>query len=477
MKLTRLIALIFITIILKTEAQQNWASVPCFTLDQFDNIGRLQLNTAHNEIILIPNYSYKICGSTYKGLFAYNGNTFHDMDLGIEAQDPNPYLGSVRVRNCVEYNGKAIVTGAFSTVGSDTLYSKSVALWDGIKWSNFPHNLWPNASTYTVYVGFSEILRDNGKLWMFAGYDSTGNHFKSKPVLYDGSNFTPIPPVPVSVQSAISRAIRYKNKIIVTGNFYDFPSYKFNKLAQFDGTSWSEMGTGAIGSLTGVAELAVFNDTLYIAGNFAKSAGNAGNYIMKWDGNQLTDAGFGSWCGYGPVSKLINYRNRLYAFGGFNCAIGKKAFGVAYYENGKWTVPQDSINNGVYDAVLYNDAIYIGGDFKSINKDTTIRKFAKLLCPDFDASTGCLSGLKDNYKNSLNLKVFPNPVNNKLNIETDYSIKIEHITLTNALGQLMFNTVNFENKLTLDISYLPSGIYFLRAENKQGQSVFKVIKE
>jgi hypothetical protein len=469
------IVLILFCITSKTAAQQNWAAVPCFDLKAGDAIGRIIKNDAQNELILCSYYSYQICNHTYKAFFAYNGNTFHDMDLGIEAQNPNLWLGySAKLNDCVEWNGKAIIIGGFSTVGSDTLYSKSVAVWNGTVWDTFPHPLWNNKPNFNV--GFSELLKDNDKIWMFAGYDSTGNNPKFRPVLYDGSTFTMIPAIPVSVSSAIIKAIKYRNKLIVTGNFYDYPSYNFNKLAQFDGTNWSQMGIGVRGTLTGVGELAVYNDTLYIAGNFSKADGNTGNYIMKWDGSQLTDAGFGGWCGYGPIRRLLPFRNRLYAFGGFNCAANQKAFGVAYYENGKWVVPQDSIPNGVDDAVLYNDAIYIGGDFESINGDSTLRKFTKLLCPDFDAKAGCISGLKE-VSDKLDVKVFPNPSRDKLILEFEQSTAVDKISILNTLGQEMYNLMKPVSGQEINISFLSGGIYYFKVQSKYQQTVLKVVKE
>lgn len=478
MKKFVIISLIFFTCSKKTAAQNNWAAVPCFSVNKIDIIGRLLNNEANNEIILLNCYSNQICNSTYKGFFAYNGYTFHDMDLGIEAHNPNPWLGfSVRLNDCVEYNGKAIISGGFTSVGSDTLWSKSIAAWDGSKWSNFQHSLWHNTQSLDT-AGISKMLKHNNNLWIFANFDSTGNNFMARPVVYDGSTFKFIPPIPVSVQSAITEAIMYKDKLVVAGGFYDYPSFDYEGLAQFDGTNWSQVGTGVKGGLSAVQCVAVYNDTLYIGGAFPKAAGNAGNYLMKWDGTQLLDAGFSDvFCGYGAIWRLLTYKNRLYAFGGFSCVAGQKAFGVAYYENGKWTVPQDSIeDNAIADAVIYNDVIYIGGSFKSINGDTTIQKFARLNCPDFDAATGCISGLKENgYKPGV--KVYPNPATNKLWVEFESSMTLKNLIITDPFGQQLRVITDPLHEKEINISDLSKGIYFLKVETNLEWRVFKFIKE
>jgi hypothetical protein len=456
-------------------AQQNWAAVPCFELKAGDGIGRMFVDSVHNEIILNSSWSYQVCNTTYKAIFAYNGHTFHDLDVGINTHDPNPSMGSIILNAVVGYNNKTLFAGGIKSVGSNTLYSRSIAVWNGTTWDTFPHPFWSNAPTPNVFVGFSRLLKDNGKLWMFAAKDSSGI-FTSNPVIYDGLTFTPIPPIPVNNPGAITEAIMYKNKLIVAGNFYNYPNFDFYRLAQFDGTNWSEVGGGVRGGLSAPQDIAIFNDTLYIGGAFPKSAGNAGNYLMKWDGTQLMDAGFGDFCGYGAIYKLLPYRNKLYAFGTFLCAANQKAFGVAYYEDGAWKVPQDSIDMAVADAVVYNDAIYISGYFNSINGDPSIRKFAKLMCPDFDAASGCISGLKE-HPGKPEIKVFPNPSRDKLFLDFEQGTAIDKISLVNPLGQEVYIRLNPEQKQEVNVSHLPAGIYFLKAENRQGQGVFKVVKE
>lgn len=476
----RFILLVFIVSCLtRTVAQQNWAAVPCSQVDGLTDIGRLWVDSLHNEIVLSSIYGYSICNTTYKGIVAYNGSGFHNLDLGVSTHRPGLSAGGDYVKGLITYGDKTLFGGGFLTVGTDTLKSKSLALWDGTKWHTFPKHVFNNDMNAYSGGGFFGFLKHNGKLWMYGGFDTIGGVISKNIVAFDGNTFMAVPPIPVNYTSPITEAIVYKDKLLVSGNFYKYPSFDFYRLAQFDGTSWSQVGAGVRGNLSACQTVAVYNDTLYIGGAFPKSAGNAGNYLMKWDGSQLMDAGFSdTFCNYGAIWKLLPYRNRLYAFGGFHCVAGQKAFGVAYYENGKWTVPQDSIEgNGIGDAVVYNDAIYIGGSFLSINGDTTIQRFAKLMCPDFDAASGCISGLKENGWNRFNLKVFPNPSKDKTVVEYDQSSAIDKFSISNALGQELYTLRKPQPKQEIDISILPTGIYFLKAENKFGKAVFKIVKE
>lgn len=121
-------------------AQQNWAAVPCFELKKGAAVYKILNNEAQNELILCNDYRTDICGANYVAAFAYNGSSFHDMDLGVNVQNPNVWLGSTaRIGNCVAFNGKSIISGLFSTVGSDMLPAKYIALWNGAIWDTFPH--------------------------------------------------------------------------------------------------------------------------------------------------------------------------------------------------------------------------------------------------------------------------------------------------------------------------------------------------
>jgi hypothetical protein len=339
--------------------------------------------------------------------------------------------------------------------------------------STFTFTSNPSRSGYfPVVYGF---LRDNGKLWIYGAFKNLGGIPGNNIYTFDGNNFTSVN-IPVSYfdyNSPVTKMIKYRTHIYALGGFTDPPSYSISRLAKYDGVTWTSVGNGIVGSIDNGADMIVYKDTLYIAGSFSKASGNAGNYIMKWDGSQLLDAGFGGFNGWWRITKMLVYRDRLYALGYFDQAAGQKAFGVAYYENGQWTVPQDSIAGNIHTAAIYNDAIYIGGIFASVNGDASMKHLAKLRCPDFDGASGCISGLKES-SNKLEVKVFPNPSRDKLRIEFEQSISIDKLTIINTLGQEVYRISNPQLKQEINVSHLAAGIYFLKVENKQAQADLKL---
>jgi hypothetical protein len=467
------IAFFLFNLLQQARSQNNWASVPCYSSSY--EATKMFVDSLHNEIILSFRNDYKICNVNFKGLLAYNGSGFRDLDFGIDKHNPNLVTSGDMATSSVPFNGKTLIGGFFASVGSNTLYSEAMALWNGTVWDTFPKFTFTSnpqrSGTFPVVNGF---LRDNGKLWIYGSFKNLGGVSGNNIYTYDGNNFTAVN-IPISDfgdDYPVFKMIKYKNQIYALGNFGDYPSNSISRLAKYDGTGWSSVGNGIVGSIDNAAEMVIYNDTLYIAGTFSKASGNIGNYIMKWDGTQLRDAGFGNFYGWYAIWKLVVYKNRLFAFGNFPYAGSQKAFGVAYYENGHWTAPSDSINGIIKNAVVYKDELYIAGGFNIIGNQT-IKNFAKLRCPDFD--NVCTTDLEKNTLKDFGIKLYPNPVNNKLYLEYDYKANIDKITITNTLGQ----EVLFLNKAEqeIDLSFLPKGVYYLSVKNSLGHTFFKVIKE
>jgi hypothetical protein len=446
-------------------AQQNWAGISCYHPKTVEEVNSMFLDSLHNEIILNSNYGYQACNVTYKGVFAYDGTSFRDLDFGLNKFDPNPSANGYKTMGCITYGDKTLFGGAFYTVGSNTLYAKSIALWNRTKWDTFPKFVFPNDLSARG-GGINGFLKYQNKLWLYGSFDTIGGVAAKNISSFDGNTFASHNiPILDAYNYNISKMILYKNKLIAGGPFYN-TTFTISRVAIYDGSSWASLGNGIIGSLSFVYDMAIYNDTLYIAGSWPQGAGNVSSHIMKWDGTQLSDAGFGNYYGTDAISSLVVYNNRLFALGNFKHAANQRAFGIAYYENGTWTVPKDSIANyGVRYGVVHNNALYIGGAFKNINNDTSIKNFAKLVCPDFDAASGCISAIKKGKLNNFTIKFFPNPVTDKLRLEFDNSITIDKLSISNTLGQqvLFINKPSTEQEI--DVSFLPQGVYIVYLSN------------
>lgn len=92
------------------------------------------------------------------------------------------------------------------------------------------------------------------------------------------------------------------------------------------------------------------------------------------------------------------------------------------------------------------------------------------------------TGLDDLFTNSQAISIFPNPTTNDLNVSFDL-VKKSNVTfsIVNLLGQSMleYNSTYSvgQNKATLSVSDLPSGIYFLNILTEEGSIQRKFVKE
>jgi len=94
------------------------------------------------------------------------------------------------------------------------------------------------------------------------------------------------------------------------------------------------------------------------------------------------------------------------------------------------------------------------------------------------ASTTVQALSKQDFMFSNYFNVYPNPVQNILNINSQKLISVKTINVYNNLGQLVQKVANpnFESSFALDVSKLQSGHYFLNIVSDKGSSTEKFIK-
>ncbi|MFZ4796345.1 MAG: T9SS type A sorting domain-containing protein [Bacteroidia bacterium] len=84
------------------------------------------------------------------------------------------------------------------------------------------------------------------------------------------------------------------------------------------------------------------------------------------------------------------------------------------------------------------------------------------------------SGIDDFIEKSLN--IFPNPVTNKLNIETAFDLQDATLKIVNSLGEIvLFKQLNIDKEF--DVSNLKKGVYFLNIISNNKTVSRKFIKQ
>ena len=148
------------------------------------------------------------------------------------------------------------------------------------------------------------------------------------------------------------------------------------------------------------------------------------------------------------------------------------------------TLPNSNISDGSYvnsekylnginnNEVWYYEVVGGGHDWPgaSGNMDINAGEEAWLFFQQHIESTLSLAGSED-IKQPI--KIFPNPTNSIINIESNNQILTNNITLYDALGSLM--NLKLEDGI-LNLNNLNSGIYFLRIKTKTKVILKKIVK-
>tara|TARA_R110002050_G_scaffold129000_1_gene250453 strand:+ start:47855 stop:48868 length:1014 start_codon:yes stop_codon:yes gene_type:complete len=79
-----------------------------------------------------------------------------------------------------------------------------------------------------------------------------------------------------------------------------------------------------------------------------------------------------------------------------------------------------------------------------------------------------------NVQTNVSVRIFPNPVTNKLTIQTDYKGSSTYKIISLA-GNVVLNGT-FTNAEILDVSNLTHGVYFVQVSNQNGTQIQKMVK-
>jgi len=88
----------------------------------------------------------------------------------------------------------------------------------------------------------------------------------------------------------------------------------------------------------------------------------------------------------------------------------------------------------------------------------------------------CETILKISNNNLNKYKIYPNPSQGKIYLNTNFNIK--SIEITNILGIAIYNNTinNFQNTYEIDLTTIPKGIYFVKLDNGVQIHTEKIIK-
>jgi hypothetical protein len=141
----------------------------------------------------------------------------------------------------------------------------------------------------------------------------------------------------------------------------------------------------------------------------------------------------------------------------------------------------DDYSNSV--AVDRSGNIYTAGMFNShsliFGPDTLTRKGAinsYYMTSMFLAKANIITGFPE-LRNSPGILVFPNPAKDKITIETSAPPVNSQLSIMNLSAQELITQKITECKTVINISHLPTGIYFIRLTRNMSADIGKLIKQ
>ena len=90
--------------------------------------------------------------------------------------------------------------------------------------------------------------------------------------------------------------------------------------------------------------------------------------------------------------------------------------------------------------------------------------------PGFD-----VTNVNESKQIESNLKIYPSPTSNYINIEGPN--EVYSLQILNIQGQLFHELNNIDGHQNIDISFLPSGLYFIKVNYNKVNQIIRFIKQ
>ena len=410
---------------------------------------------------------------------------------GATSLSANSNILSIAVDN----SGNVYAAGAFTDSTTYHVGSCYVAKWDGTSWTELGgkgiNGLHANAGINTIAADNNGNIYAGGRFTdsVKVGLTWYGHCYVAK---WDGTSWTELGgkgATGLHANSSIaSIALNANGNVYATGFFTDSTTSALGRryVAKWDGTNWSKLGANtysniffrntyynqALGAIGSDYVMLDPKGNIYASGAFVDSInGVPYNAVAKYDGSSWSKISLnGSNMASGTIATGITDKfGRLYVSGNFlknNTSI--QWSGILEWTGTQWQQLFQT-NNLAY--TMSKDKaglkLYAAGGFT----DSLVYPNGNKYVAEYAVNTeGEGMGVEPIANSGGQLVVYPNPTSNQLTVVShQFSVKI--IEVRNVLGQIVNCKLVFDNstdncKLTTE--NLPSGIYFIKAADANG---------
>ena len=156
--------------------------------------------------------------------------------------------------------------------------------------------------------------------------------------------------------------------LIATCEFTEIGGVEAHKIARYNGSVWNPLGCGLDdGSIYDMLE---YKGALYVTGQFTEIGCISVNNIARWscDQNIWKDVAGGLTGGDNPFGyALVIYNDELYVGGQFEQAGGVNTINIAKWDGTKWSAVGNMEGGSVRELMVYKQKLIAGGFFTGVN--------------------------------------------------------------------------------------------------------------
>lgn len=479
MKKITLVTLIAFTTTLA--AAQNWAAVGVVS----NAVHTLYTDTI-DDVLYIGGDFKMLNGDTVFGIVKYDGNNFYRMGCGFEWDCTTTSIGNLfaptsGARSIIRYNNDIYAVGSFQGINNKF---NGLARWDGSDWQPCGTGLKENSGGN---AGGSSLKVLNNELYVCGYMDSCAGIAVNGIAKYNGVSWSAVHNIPrfkANQSNYIYDMEVYNGDIYVCGNFYDSIGGDIWRIARWNGSQWVGVDGGMKGGIGGVNKMVVYKGLLYAAGVFESAGSNPhAKAIATWDGTKWENVGGGIYYPWSMSMQIFDmkvYNDKLYIVGWFSQAGGIPTKQLAVWDGINWCsfdTTNTSFDNVILALDFYQDTLYIGGGFWSVDGDTNITYIAKYIGAGPD-TCGNTTGINENKVQTNGLRVYPNPASNSVTVEWNKELQVQSLAVFDYLGREVLNKQlnNNTHSLQLDVSAFTQGVYFLQLQTDKKNITKKFIK-
>lgn len=229
------------------------------------------------------------------------------------------------------------------------------------------------------------------------------------------------------------------------------------------------------------------------------NAGGADIFVAKYDGNgnELWAKGGVGTFDDGGLGITTDASGNIIATGGFqsasitfgsttltNSGSGNNDILVVKYDgsgNVLWAKSASGTGNDV-SAGVSTDAggnVFVTGSYFMASLMFGSTTLTNAGSNDFFlAKLSGITEVEENFVNGKSIKIFPNPAASELTIDNG-KLQIDRIEIYNVLGKKIFQSQisDLKSQIFVDVSQLPSGIYFVKVRGEKEERVAKFVKQ